>query len=83
MANDETYDPEGPGPADEDLMEEDFDWDRDTRTCPECGAALLAEVGKCPACGHWVPAERSTQWPWWVLIPVLLAAVGFLLLQIF
>ncbi len=76
------YDPEGPGPADDDLMDESFSWDKDTVECPECGAPLLADVGRCHACGHWLTRSEQRRWPWWVLLLVGLAAGSFLLLQV-
>lgn len=83
MASDASYDPEGPGPEDDDLLDEGFSWDKDTLACPECGAPILADLGRCQACGHWLTArERRRHRPWWVWVLVAMAASAFLLLQI-
>ncbi|MCD4825601.1 MAG: zinc ribbon domain-containing protein [Phycisphaerae bacterium] len=54
--DEEYYDPEGPGPEDDDLLDDDA---TDTRTCPSCGAEIYAGADRCPNCGQWI-----TSGPW-------------------
>ena len=41
--------------------DEDGDADADDATpCPECGAAIYADLDHCPRCGHWLTdADRA------------------------
>jgi len=55
--NRENFDPEGPGPEDSDLMDDESAG----YTCPSCGADMYDEYSMCPACGAWVTKEPDGQ----------------------
>ncbi len=49
----ERYDPEGPGPEDRDLLDEESAGCR----CPACGAERYDDYSKCPVCGAWATGD--------------------------
>ena len=75
---DDHYDPEGPGPEDEDLLDDEY---TDTRTCPECGAEVYEGAGLCEKCGHclvkspWEAPLRRGYGRWHVVVGALLLSV--------
>jgi hypothetical protein len=52
LLDDDTYDPEGPGAEDADLL--DDDGSAETEPCPFCGAEIYAEADQCPVCRQWI-----------------------------
>jgi len=50
-------------PDDEDWYDDEDD-DSDAVPCPECGAAIYADLDHCPQCGYWLTdAGRRTRDP--------------------
>jgi hypothetical protein len=53
--------------------------------CPNCGKEVFDDAEQCPACGHWMVADRSPMsgGPSWLLIlgfgGAILAALAWLL----
>lgn len=70
------YDPQGPGPEDDDLLDESPRESipiTDTAWCPLCGAEVYAEADRCDTCGRWItPAHRP---PSRVPLKTIVAAV--------
>jgi hypothetical protein len=83
MADDGQYaDPEGPGPEDADLLDDDYP----LTTCPECGSGIYDDYAKCPECGAWTgiskdegDSEESAFWDLWLVVGL---AVGFIAFMI-
>ena len=81
MTDDGPYaDPEGPGPEDADLLDDDYP----AINCPECGAGLYDDYAKCPDCGALIDAseeedEESAFWDLWLVVGL---AVGFIAFMI-
>ena len=43
--------------------------------CPSCGAPVIEDAEKCPACGDWItPIEPSGAFSkkWWIAVAVLI-----------
>ncbi|MCB9857464.1 MAG: hypothetical protein H6818_17420 [Phycisphaerales bacterium] len=52
-----------------------YDDDLEEMECPSCGARVVEDAQKCPACGDWItPVEPRGAFSkkWWLAIAVLL-----------
>lgn len=66
--------PEGDGPRPEDID----DFGDVTRPCPKCGATLYDDVELCYKCGHAMGGELQSKPPVWMIVIVVLIALGLL-----
>ncbi|MFH0963489.1 MAG: hypothetical protein V2A58_05700 [Planctomycetota bacterium] len=69
--------------ADEDLGDEEFpdegtDEISQTRPCPSCGSPVYELSDRCPNCGFWIPADRSSRRSLVVIVIAILAAAALL-----
>ena len=74
-------DPDGPGPEDADLLDDE----EELAFCPSCNGEMSPLADRCPHCGDYVrPTAQPARRPLWgrlaVLLAILALAIGLILM---